>query len=120
MSFFVEPAVILPDSSPSKPLVIEEMHNLTLVWTYTLSHPIGSAKFANATNDEGIAAKFGNGNTEVTNKYKERFRAVITNSQAELTILRVQRSDQGNYEFELTTTNVDTLSDRVQVIVQCR
>ncbi|XP_068733582.1 fibroblast growth factor receptor 4-like [Montipora capricornis] len=51
-------------------------------------------------------------------KYQERFRGQATNTRAELTILAVQRSDQGTYRIDVAPTGSGSLSDSVEVVVQ--
>ena len=68
----------------------------------------------------GIAQKVGGGSTDIVQGFKERFLASITDSEAHLTILSVQRSDKGTYQFQASTTNFGSLSDAVDVEVQCK
>ena len=68
----------------------------------------------------GIAQSFGGGSTNVAQGFKERFLASITDSEAHLTILSVQRSDKGTYKFQAASTNFGALSDSVDVEVQCK
>ena len=88
-------AVTAFTSRPSSPVFVEETHDITLVWNYTLDGTVALAKFWNTTggvNDE-IARQF-QGSTTVHSSYQERFRADISDTQARLTILKVQRSDR--------------------------
>ena len=68
----------------------------------------------------GIAQRLGGGSTDVAEGFKERFLASIADSEAHLTILRAQRSDKGTYQFQASTTNFKSLSDVVDVEVQCK
>ena len=68
----------------------------------------------------GIAQRLGGGSTEIIQGFKERFLASIADSEAHLTILSVQRSDKGTYQFQATSTNFGSLSDSVDVEVQCK
>ena len=52
--------------------------------------------------------------------YQERFRADISNTLAQLTILKVQRSDRGGYKFLLTSSKLASISDEVELKVQIR
>ena len=57
----------------------------------------------------------------VASGYQERFKADISNTLAQLTILTVQRSDSGRYKFTLTSTKVVTIqSDEVELKVLCK
>ena len=109
-------------STPGSPSFVEEFQDITLVWNYTLDGTVGQARFTNNTGgaNDPIAAKFGNGNTEVVTKYQKRFRAGISNTHARLTILQVQRADQGIYELDITTTNIVNLNNEMHLIVQCK
>ena len=56
----------------------------------------------------------------VASGYQERFRADMSHTLAQLTILTVQRSDSGRYKFLLTSSKVVTISDEVELKVQCK
>ena len=56
----------------------------------------------------------------MASSYQERFRACISNTLAQLTILTVQRSDSGRYKFLLTSDKGATLSSEVELKVQCK
>ena len=68
----------------------------------------------------GIAQRSGGGSTLIPQGLKEQFLASIADSEAHLTILSVQRSDKGTYRFQASTTNFGSLSDEVDVEVQCK
>ena len=68
----------------------------------------------------GIAQKLSGGRTDVSQGFKERFLASIEDSEAHLTILSIQRSDQRTYKFQASATNFGFLSDTVDVEVQCK
>ena len=53
-------------------------------------------------------------------EYQERFRADVSNTLAQLTILTVQTSDSGRYRFTLTSTKVFTISNEVELRVQSK
>lgn len=109
-------------SKPANPSYVEEKQDITLIWKYTLNGQLGSAQFSNVTGggDVLIGKTFSTGSINVQSKYQERFRADISNTQARLTILTVQRSDQGQYEFELLPTGAGKLNHVVEVIVKCK
>ena len=93
------------------------------MWTYTLGGVIVVAKFYNATvpgSSVGIAQMIGSGNTNVAPSFQERFIADISVSQAWLTILTVQRSDQGVDKFEIDDDSFGSLQYEVNVIVNCK
>ena len=128
MSFYImwftfsEPAVTAFGSlKPSNLTFVIEWENVTLKWNYTIDGSIGQAQFLNTANDDStIAAKFGDGDVNVASSYQEQFRADISNTLAQLTILTVQRSDSGRYKFLLTSTKLDTISHEVELKVQCK
>lgn len=116
---FSEPAVTAFGSlKPLKPSFVREWENITLKWNYTIDGSIAQAQFINATDDSAIAAKFGDGDVTVAFEYQERFRADISNTLAQLTILTVQRSDGGRYRFLFISTKVDVIADEVELKVQ--
>ena len=118
---FSEPAVTAFGSlKPSDPTFVSEGENITLKWNYTIDGSIGQTQFLNATDDSTIAAKFGDGDVNVVSKYQERFKADISNTLAQLTILTVQRSDSGRYKIILTSTKLVTISNGVELKVQCK
>ena len=102
-------------SKPPDPSFVLEGQNITLVWSYTLD---GTFSFARFVTSGGLIASrpSGSATSEPSNK---RFRADISDSQARLTILGVQASDQGKYEFDLTSSS-GVISHTVEVIVQCK
>ena len=52
--------------------------------------------------------------------YQERFKANISNTLAQLTILTVQSSDSGRYRFTLTSNKIVAISDEVALKVLCK
>ena len=105
---------------PCNPTLVREWDNITLKWNYTIDGSIGQAQLTNATDDTAIAAKFGDGDSTLAAEYQERFKADISNTLAQLTILTVQSSDSGRYKFTFTSTKVVTISDEVELKVQCK
>ncbi len=117
---FSEPAVTAFNSKPDKPALVKEMDNVTLEWTYTLDGTIFSAFFYNITLNQITIARRGSvGEAIVAPDYQERFRAEISDTQALLTIVGTQRSDRGEYEFNLETDKFVALVDAVKLFVQC-
>ncbi|XP_068686531.1 uncharacterized protein [Montipora foliosa] len=108
------------NAKPSTPSPAAEEQNFTLEWNYTLDGTVLLAQFFNVSSSgsELIGRTFSPGTITVQSKYQERFRAQATNSRAELTILTVQRSDQGTYRINVIPTGSGSLSDDVEVVVQ--
>ena len=92
------------------------------MWNYTLDGSVLSATFSNVTGggSDEIARKVQGGNISVDNKYNDRFSAGISDTHAWLKILRVQRSDQGRYQFSATASRSGSVINVVEVIVQCK
>ena len=109
-------------SKPANPSFVEEGQNITLVWSYILRfvHSV-RARFSNVTSgsSELIGSMFSFGSIQVRSDYQDRFSGYVSNNQTQLTILTVQRSNHGMYEFELITF-FDRLIHNVEVIVQCK
>ena len=110
-------------SSPDDPTIANETSDLTLMWKYNAVGSIIVASFANITDGgvgDRIARRVGANDIIVEAKYQDRFRANISDSQAWLKILRVQRSDEGMYEFWLEPGTGNTISGQLRLIVHCK
>ena len=121
MFFCLEAAVTALTAPPPDPSFAIESRDLTLVWKYTLDGTVTFAQFLNITGSgsgERIARLSQGGSVNVEPKYQGWFTVVITESQASLTILGVQSSDQGEYQFTLSPTRSGNIFDEVEVIVQ--
>ena len=117
----LEAAVTAFTSKPPNPTFVVEKQDISLVWRYTLDGTLALAKFSNVT---GVTVLIGKaislGSVNVVLGFQQRFRADVSITQAHLTILEVQRSDQGKYEFDITPSGSGTLSHVVEVIVQSK
>ena len=105
-------------SSPDDPTIANETSDLTLMWKYNAFGSIIVAAFDGV--GDRIARRVGANDIEVEAKYQDRFRANISDSQAWLKILRVQRSDEGMYEFRLEPRAGSTFSGQLELIVHCK
>ena len=97
--------------------------NLILAWTYTLDGRVDSSQFTIVTtggNESLIGKKFGPGVIRVEPEYQARFRARATKTEAELSILAVQKSDERTYRVNVVSTGADSLVQSVVVIVNCK
>ena len=107
-------------SSPDDATIANETSDLTLMWKY---NAVGSgillATFHHGVGDR-IARKVGANDIMVEAKYQDRFRANISESQAWLKILRVQRTDEGMYDFRLEPNTGSTITDQLELIVHCK
>ena len=97
--------------------------NFTLEWIYTLDGTIGSVQFV-TVNDDGtdttIARGFSPGIITAQGVFQARFRAQATDTRAELTILAVQISDEGNYKLTILPTGTGSISVQVILGVICK
>ena len=110
--FFCIEAAAVFNSKHSEPSYVQELHNINLVWNYTIGGGVGSAQFSSVTNPGnlvGIAQKYGSRNTNVAPSFQERCRADISVPQAWLTILTVQRADLVVYRFRVDDENFGVL-----------
>ena len=116
--FCLEAVVSQLTSSPDDPTIANETSDLTLMWKY---NAVGSILFATfVRGGDRIARRVGANDIIVEAKYQDRFRANISDSQAWLKILRVQRSDEGMYDFRLEPGAGDTISGQLKLIVHCK
>lgn len=119
--FFLVSAATAFTSRPEDQWKVEEGENITFVWSYTLDGTIDFAKFVNVTGGASIViAKNVVGTTSVLADFQHRFTATISVTEAKITMLAVQRSDQGRFEFDVTTSSNTVLKDEVELIVQCK
>lgn len=115
-------------SQPSNPSTVEEGRDLILQWNYDLDDQSNLATlFVNVTEGESseprIAMRRNNGNATVEAGYENLFRAIITDTQATLTILAVPKSSNGEkYQLRiLTSPSILTLqSESVEISVLCK
>lgn len=92
------------------------------MWRYTLDGTILLAKFLNVTGgDTTIIASNSGGPTTVRPNFQERFTADISVTQAKITMLAVQMSDdRKNLELDIVTSSSGFIRDQVELIVQCK
>ena len=92
------------------------------MWNYTLDGELGLAHIFISTGNrtESIGKTFGPGKMTIEQKYQARFRGSATITYAEITILEVQRSDQGTIQLDVTPTGSGSLSHNVELVVQSK
>ena len=121
--FLLESAGANPTDSPQNPWIVLEGKNITFAWTYTLDSAIALARFINVTGGGSgvtIAQHIG-GSTTVVGNFPTRFSANISATRAEITLHGVQLSDQGDYVFDLSTSDGGGFrSETVELIVNCK
>ena len=116
--FCLEAVVSQLISSPDDPTIANETSDLTLMWKY---NAVGSIIVATFVGVGGrIARRVGANDIMVEAKYQDRFRANISDSQAWLKLLRVQRSDEGMYDFRLEPGDGSPISGQVELVVRCK
>ena len=118
-SFFLGSAVTQFSLKPLDQWKVLEGQNITFVWRYSLDGTIDLAKFINVTGGAQIAKNVV-GTTTVLPNFQQRFTADISDTEATITMLAVKRSDQGKFEFDVTTSNGGLLNHEVELIVQCK
>ena len=121
--FCLEAVVSQLTSSPDDPTIANETSDLTLMWKYNAVGSIIIATFGSITGGgvgDRIARRVGVNDIMIEAKYQDRFRANISDSQAWLKILRVQRSDEGMYDFRLEPGAGSSISGQLRLIVHCK
>ena len=116
--FCLEAVVSQLTSSPDDPTIANETSDLTLMWKYNAVGSIIVATFDRV--GDRIARRVGANDIDVEAQYQDRFRANISDSQAWLKILRVQRSDEGMYDFRLEPAAGNTISGQLELIAHCK
>ena len=99
-----------------------EGQNITFLWTYTLGITKVLALFANVTGgtSSSIAVSAG-GDTGALPEFQKRFTAEISDTEAKITMLAVQMSDDKNkFKLHIAINNSASLVDYVELIVQCK
>ena len=118
MFYTVTEAVPSFTEEPPNPSRVDEGDNITLRWTYDIDGTFRDARFLLVTG-ETIALKDGSGLT-VAPKFSGRVQAFISDSEATLTLLHVNRSDDRGYQYVIQNTNLQSASSVVNVFVQCK
>ena len=116
-------------SQPSNPSTVEEGLDLILQWNYDLDGQSNLLTlFLNVTAGESgsppsIAKRQNNDNASVEAGYENLFRAIITDTQATLTILTVPKSINGEKYLLRIITSPSFLtlqSESVEISVLCK
>lgn len=98
---------------------VEEGQNITLEWTYNLNNvPFFFAQF-NPQGGSFIVRK-AVGQTRIDDGYTARISANITDTFSSITLLAVNRSDTGTYEFEIENFNGGPPKSIMEIQVQCK
>ena len=99
-----------------------EGQNVTFEWRYTLDGTNWLVLFRSITGGaRSIIATNVPGFTYVEANFQKRFTVDISVTQAKITMLAVQMSeDRRKFEFEIVTSNSSDILDEVELIVQCK
>ena len=103
---------------PSNPSRVDEGDNITLRWTYNIDGTFRNSVFELSTG-ETIALKDGSGLT-VAPAFSGRVQVFISDSEATLTLLRVNRSDDKDYRYRIQNTAIQARASVVNIVVQCK
>ena len=115
-------------STPSSSLHLEENHNITLQWNYTLDgSPLDEVEViftpdSPSLSVQRIARYKSGGTTQVAPDIQDRFVFSLTDTRSIMKILRSQRSDSGTYKLRvsLDVLNQAAISDEVKISVECK
>ena len=103
---------------PLNPSRVDEGDNITLRWTYNIDGTFRDSIFSLSTG-ETIALKDGSG-LAVAPAFSDRVQVFISDSEATLTLLRVNRSDDKEYRYRVLNTAFQAVASVVSVFVQCK
>ena len=119
--FFLDSAKLEFISTPSNPWKVLEGQNITFEWRYTLDGTYWMALFGSITgNARNVIASNSGGSTTVDSNFKKRFIVDIAVTQAKITVLAVQMSDDRRKILFKLYTNYGLIVDEVELIVQCK
>ncbi|PFX11518.1 lachesin-like [Stylophora pistillata] len=108
-------------SSPLNPAFVIENENLDLHWRFNTDGSLAFAKFLLIGDDQSeklIALKSSsNASVNVASAFRDRFIFNITNKQALVTLVAVQRSDSATYRFQIANQHLDEIDNDVNIRV---
>ena len=119
MLYTVTEAVPSFTEEPSNPSRVNEGDNITLRWTYNIDGTFRDSSFVLLRTGVTIALKDSSGLT-VAPRFSDHVQVIISDSEAALTLLHVNRSDDGDYEYQIRNTALATKESVVNVFVQCK
>ena len=102
---------------PSNPSRVDEGDNITLRWTYNIDGTFRDSTFLRA--GATIALKDSSG-LAVSAEFSDHVQVIISDSEAALTLLHVNRSDGGQYQYVIRNTALRSTDSVVNVFVQCK
>ena len=119
MLYTVTEAVPSFIEEPSNPSRVNEGGNITLCWTYNIDGTFRDATFTLVRTGDTIALKDSSGLT-VAPRFSDHVQVIISDSEAALTLLHVNRSDDGDYRCAIRNTALSATQSVVNVVVQCK
>ena len=119
MLYTVTEAVPSFTEEPSNPSRVNEGDNITLRWTYNIDGTFRDSSFVLLRTGVTIALKDSSGLT-VAPIFSDHVQVIISDSEATLTLLHVNRSDDGDYEYQIRNSALGTKESVVNVFVQCK
>ena len=119
MLYTVTEAVPSFIEEPSNPSRVNEGDNITLRWTYNIDGTFRDSSFISVRTGDTIALKDSSGLT-VAAEFSDHVQVIISDSEATLTFLHVNRSDDGDYAYNIRNTALRTTTSLVNVFVQCK
>ena len=111
-------------ATPPDTFYVLEGNNITFVWQYNLSETFDRVifQFIGSSPSRTILVKR-DINLDATvpkSFYQGRIQEIINAVRAEITIFALQRSESGQYEFQMTDSTFNPAHDKVTVQVQCK
>ena len=119
MFYTVTEAVPSFTEEPSNPSRVDEGDNITLRWFYNIDGTFRDSTFTSVRTGATIALKDSSGLT-MTAAFSDHVQVIISDSEATLTLLHVNRSDDGDYRYSIRNTALRTTESVVNVFVQCK
>ena len=104
---------------PSNPSRVNEGDNITLRWTYDIDGTFRDTTLTLVRTGDTIALKDSSG-LAVAPEFSDHVQVIISDSEAALTLLHVNRSDDGDYRCAIRNTALRTAESVVNVFVQCK
>ena len=119
MFYTVTEAVPSFTEEPSNPSRVDEGDNITLRWSYNIDGTFRDSTFTLVRTGVTIALKDGSG-LAVAPSFSGRVQVIISDSEATLTLLHVNRTDNGDYRYSIRNTAFRSAESVVNVFVQCK
>ena len=119
MLYNVTEAVPSFTEEPSNPSRVDEGDNITLRWSYNIDGTFRDSAFTLVRSGDTIALKDSSG-LAVAAGFSDHVQVIISDNEAALTLLHVNRTDDGDYQYFIRNTALGSASSVVKVFVQCK